>query len=182
MHIHPNIHLFHLIHLYIYILYLKSNANRGKSHSSKMATMADSMPYALIILCWYSSLQVVGFYTPLNLGRPSWLPQPIQESKVTVCDFQKLSQICHTTSPCSFGMLSLGTQPTCCKETKKWKTEVIHRCSGLQPRPLPTACINQQTQEWASLQMITAQGNELSPFLQQPHLIPLVNRQAVPTK
>lgn len=50
------------------------------------------------------------------------------------------------------------------------------------PGPYQRPGINHQTQEWASLQMITAQGNELPPFLQQPHLIPLVNRQAVSTK
>lgn len=84
--------------------------------------MADSMPYALMLILFPSSGRVLCPATPLNLRRPSRLLQPLGESKVTVCDFQKLSQTCLTTSPCSFGMLSLGTQPTCCEETKKSKT------------------------------------------------------------
>lgn len=98
-------------------LHSLSNTNCGRLYFPKMATMANSIPYALLIMwCWNSSLQVVrSMSTPFS--KPGWsfiATSTSRREHTNTTRLPKLSQICHATSLCS-----PGTQPPCCEEAKR---------------------------------------------------------------
>lgn len=143
-----------------------------------MPTTLDSIPYALLTMwCWSFKWWGLCPQLPWNLGGPLQLHQLVGQNKVTLCDFQ--NQVKYAMHLC---LPLLGCSLSWNPGTMLWRSRAAIR-RGHMKVFLPTASINHQICEWASLPSNDSGSQPLSHSNPSSHLTScyMLTETSIPT-